>query len=83
MCWGSFDKQDINVGILNFFDPTKGTACSNLSTAQKKGTLGTAATYDNLDDVTKCLSNDQTIIKDYTRRLTTSSIRAAAPATCS
>ena len=67
--WGSFDKQDINTGVLNFFDPTKGTLCNDLSTAQKKGTLGTVATYDNLDDVAKCLSNDQTVIKDYNAKV--------------
>ena len=34
--WGASDKQDINTGVLNFFDPTKGTLCSDLITAQKK-----------------------------------------------
>ncbi len=67
--WGSFDKQDINVGIINFFDASKGALCSDLVTAQKKNALGTTITYDNLDDVNKCLSNDQTIIKDYNAKV--------------
>ena len=67
--WGSFDKQDINVGIINFFDATKGALCSDLVTAQKQNALGTTITYDNLNDVNKCLSNDQTIIKDYNAKV--------------
>ena len=63
--WGSYDKQDINVGIVNFFDPAKGSLCGDLIAAQKSRTLGSAISFDNLDQVTKCLSNDQTIIKDY------------------
>src|SRR5262249_40689958 len=38
--WGAWDRQDINVGILNFFDPTLGTFCQQLTAAQKSQTLG-------------------------------------------
>jgi Carboxypeptidase regulatory-like domain len=64
--WGAADRQDINVGTLNFFDPTKGAFCQQLVAAQKQGgnALSTIATYDKLDDVTNCLSNDRTLIKD-------------------
>jgi hypothetical protein len=62
--WGAADKQDINTGVLNFFDGTKGSFCSDLLTAQKSGALSSAIKYQNLGDVEKCLSNDKTIIKD-------------------
>jgi hypothetical protein len=62
--WGAVDKQDINVGILNFFDATKGGLCQQLVDAQKAGTLSGLVTYDQLDNVVKCLQNDKTVIKD-------------------
>jgi hypothetical protein len=64
--WAAADKQDINVGILNFFDATKGGFCGDLVAAQKlsQTALRTLVTYDKLGDVQKCLGNDQTVIKD-------------------
>ena len=64
--WGAADKQDINVGILNFFEAGRGTFCNDLITAQKAGTsaLRSLVTYDKLQDVQNCLGNDTTIIKD-------------------
>jgi hypothetical protein len=62
--WGAGDKQDINAGVLNFFDPKLGSFCSDLVAAQKSRTLAGAITYDNLDNVEKCLTNDKTVIKD-------------------
>ncbi|HTL43068.1 MAG TPA: carboxypeptidase regulatory-like domain-containing protein [Vicinamibacterales bacterium] len=62
--WGAADKQDINVGITNFFDPNNGSLCGDLVAAQKAGTLSSAITYDNLGAVQKCLANDKTVIKD-------------------
>jgi carboxypeptidase family protein len=62
--WGAGDKQDINAGVLNFFDPTLGSFCSDLVTAQRNRLLTGAITYNNLDQVEKCLSNDKTVIKD-------------------
>jgi hypothetical protein len=64
--WGAADKQDINVGIVNFFDSTKGTFCNALIAAQKAGSnaLKGLVTYDKLNDVQNCLSNDKTVIKD-------------------
>jgi hypothetical protein len=62
--WGAADKQDINVGITNFFDPKLGSLCSTLVDAQKAGTLSQAITFDNLNSVQKCLASDTTIIKD-------------------
>ena len=62
--WGAADKQDINVGVVNFFDPSKGAFCSQLVAAQKAGNLSGTATYDKLNDVVNCLTNDKTVIKD-------------------
>ncbi|MEI6243911.1 MAG: carboxypeptidase regulatory-like domain-containing protein [Acidobacteriota bacterium] len=62
--WAAADKQDINVGILNFFDGTKGGLCQQLLDAQKTGSLSGVVTYDQLDNVIKCLQNDKTVIKD-------------------
>jgi Carboxypeptidase regulatory-like domain len=64
--WGAADKQDINVGILNFFEATNGAFCQELINAQKQGTTALRAlvTYDKLQDVQNCLGNDTTIIKD-------------------
>jgi Carboxypeptidase regulatory-like domain len=64
--WGAADKQDINVGILNFFEASRGAFCSDLVTAQKQGTstLRSLVTYDKLQDVQNCLGTDTTIIKD-------------------
>ena len=64
--WGAADHQDINTGVLNFFDAGAGQFCSDLVAAQKTGSAALKAlvTYDKLNDVQKCLSNDKTVIKD-------------------
>ena len=64
--WGAADKQDINVGVVNFFDASKGAFCSQLVAAQKQGgnALSSTATYDKLNNVVDCLTNDKTVIKD-------------------
>ena len=64
--WAAADKQDINSGVVNFFDPNKGSYCQQLVAAQKTGStaLFAAQTYDKLQDVQNCLSNDKTVIKD-------------------
>jgi len=62
--WAAADKQDINAGVVNFFDASGGDLCQALLTAQRAGTLKSLVTYDNLNDVQKCLSNDKTVIKD-------------------
>src|SRR5436190_4169550 len=56
--WAAADRQDINVGITNFFDPSLGTLCSDLVAAQKAGKLKSAISYGNLNSVQKCLTND-------------------------
>jgi hypothetical protein len=62
--WAAADRQDINAGVINFFDPNGGDFCTTLIAAQKAGSLGGTVTYDKLDDVVKCLQTDRTLIKD-------------------
>ncbi|HYN10217.1 MAG TPA: carboxypeptidase regulatory-like domain-containing protein [Vicinamibacterales bacterium] len=64
--WAAADRQDINAGVINFFDAGAGGLCSELIAAQRQGSaaLGAVATYDRLEDVQKCLSNDKTLIKN-------------------
>jgi len=62
--WIAGDRQDINAGVLNFFDASAGDFCQTLVAAQKAGSLGGTVTYDKLQDVVKCLKTDTTMIKD-------------------
>jgi Carboxypeptidase regulatory-like domain len=62
--WGSADYQDINVGVVNFFDANKGQFCADLVAAQKARQLAGAITYNNLEQVEGCLNNDKTTIKN-------------------
>jgi hypothetical protein len=62
--WASTDYQDINVGVVNFFDASKSQFCSDLVAAQKARNLAGSITYDNLDQVSGCLNNDKTTIKN-------------------
>src|SRR6478672_3512399 len=47
--WLAGDRQDINAGVINFFDPNGGDFCTALIAAQKSGSLGGTVTYDKLD----------------------------------
>ncbi|HEX6323544.1 MAG TPA: hypothetical protein VFZ36_07455, partial [Vicinamibacterales bacterium] len=61
--WGSADHQDINAGVLNFFDASAGDRCAQLASAQRLGTnLG--ITFDEIESVAACLKNDKTVIKN-------------------
>src|SRR5688572_3228517 len=64
--WGAADNQDINAGVVNFFDPGGGQLCQDLIAAQRAGSsaLRALVTYDKLESVQKCLSNDKTVIKN-------------------
>jgi hypothetical protein len=62
--WAGADRQDINVGIVNFFDPSLGSFCQQLIAAQKAGTLSGAIAYNQIGDVNHCLANDKTAIKN-------------------
>src|SRR5688500_1211790 len=61
--WAMADHQDINAGVVNFFDADAGARCAELQTAQRLGaSLG--ITYDEIETVTDCLKNDKTVIKN-------------------
>jgi hypothetical protein len=64
--WAAADRQDINAGVINFFDANAGSFCADLVAAQRQGSsaLRELVTYDQLDNVQKCLSNDKTLIKN-------------------
>jgi hypothetical protein len=63
--WGAYDRQSINVGVLNYFDGTlPDPLCAQLLAAQKVGTLSTTITYGQLQQVQNCLATDTTLIKD-------------------
>jgi hypothetical protein len=68
--WAAADKQAINAGVVNFFDRARPN-CVQYADAQRAGTLlsGGSLTYDNLEEVQDCLSNDQTIIKNKQAKL--------------
>jgi hypothetical protein len=68
--WAAADKQAINAGVVNFFDRSR-DECVPYADAQRAGTLltGGTLTYDNLEQVQDCLSNDQTIIKNKQAKL--------------
>ena len=67
--WGAYDRQDINVGISNFFDPAGGDFCNSLITAQRNSQLAGAISFDKLADVQKCLKNDKTLITDFNAKV--------------
>jgi carboxypeptidase family protein len=67
--WGAYDRQDINVGITNFFDPAGGDFCNSLITAQRNSQLAGAISFDKLADVQKCLKNDKTLITDFNAKV--------------
>jgi len=61
--WGAGDWQDINSGVVNFFDATKGPFCQQLIEAQQLGQPSPAG-YEDLEAVQGCLQNDKTTIKN-------------------
>ena len=64
--WAAADRQDINNGVLNFFDPALGDYCAQLDKAVRAGTdtFKQVFTYDKLKQGQDCLKNDRTLIKD-------------------
>jgi hypothetical protein len=68
--WVAADKQEINAGVVNFFDRSREN-CVPYAEAQRLGTLlsGGSLNYDNLETVQDCLKNDQTIIKNKQAKL--------------
>ena len=61
--WVSTNSNDINAGVINFFDAGAGALCQSLVDAQRTGTsLSSIVTYDNLASVQNCLQNDKTTL---------------------
>jgi hypothetical protein len=60
--WVNADHQDINTGILNYYDGSKSAQCQSYADAQRLGTLTGSITYADLTNVRNCLYNDKTII---------------------
>ncbi len=67
--WVALDKQDINVGVVNFFDRDKSAACNAYADAQRAGTLLGTISYSDLTAVQECLKNDKTVIKNKQGKL--------------
>jgi len=67
--WAAADKQDINVGVLNYFDPDISAQCATYANAQKTGQLAGLVTYGDLQKVQDCLAKDQTVIKNMQGKL--------------
>lgn len=54
--WGSYGKQLVDVGVLNFYQPT--TACQQIKTDESANVLS-----HSVDDVNKCLNTDETLLQ--------------------
>jgi len=67
--WAATDRQDINAGVLNYFDRDKGGDCVTYANAQRTGTLSGLVSYNDLQKVQDCLAKDQTIIKNIQGKL--------------
>ena len=72
--WGSYGKQDIKVGVLNFYkkepqcqpiDPATGRPAANNQIAK----------YLDTDTLRSCLATDQTILNNYNWKLTWSPMK--------
>jgi hypothetical protein len=67
--WGAADNQDINAGVLNYFNPNAGSNCATYAEAQRLGELDGAISFEQLEDVQKCLQNDKTVIKNLSWKI--------------
>ncbi|MGE3342457.1 MAG: carboxypeptidase regulatory-like domain-containing protein [Vicinamibacterales bacterium] len=67
--WVALDRQDINVGVVNFFDRAKSDLCNSYADFQRAGSLLGNITYGDLSGVKDCLKNDQTVIKNKQGKL--------------
>ncbi len=62
--WVALDKQDINAGVVNFFDRAASAQCNEYADFQRAGQLLGNITYADLASVKGCLKNDKTVIKN-------------------
>src|SRR5262249_36276913 len=56
--WGSYGKQNINVGVLGFFQPT--STCQQIKSDISQG--GNSVLSHPIEDVNNCLNSDTTIL---------------------
>jgi Carboxypeptidase regulatory-like domain/TonB-dependent Receptor Plug Domain len=54
--WGSYGKQDVNVGVINFYKPD--AACQQIKADQAANPLAHP-----IEDVNKCLNSDKTLLQ--------------------
>lgn len=66
--WAAADRQDINAGVVNFFDRAK-AECVAYADAQRSGSLLGTIAYGDLSKVQDCLKNDKTVIKNMQGKL--------------
>jgi Carboxypeptidase regulatory-like domain len=66
--WAAADRQDINAGVVNFFDRAK-AECVAYADAQRSGSLLGTIGYGDLSKVQDCLKNDKTVIKNMQGKL--------------
>jgi hypothetical protein len=55
--WGSFGKQLVDVGVINFYQPT--AACQQIKADQAQNPLAHP-----IDDVNSCLNTDETLLRN-------------------
>ncbi|MGE3343664.1 MAG: carboxypeptidase regulatory-like domain-containing protein [Vicinamibacterales bacterium] len=62
--WVALDKQDINAGVVNFFDRAASDVCNGYADSQRAGSLLGSISYGDLKSIKDCLKNDKTVIKN-------------------
>jgi len=62
--WVALDKNDINAGVVNFFDRALSAQCNGYADAQRAGQLLGTIAYGDLQKIKDCLKNDQTVLKN-------------------
>ncbi|GMV22500.1 MAG: hypothetical protein AMXMBFR57_24490 [Acidimicrobiia bacterium] len=67
--WVALDRQDINVGVVNFFDRAQSDVCNSYADSQRAGSLLSSISYGDLKSIKDCLKNDQTVIKNKQGKL--------------
>ena len=60
--WVNADHQDINTGVLNYYDGNKSPQCATYANAQRLNMLAGSISFADLDAVRDCLANDKTVI---------------------
>ncbi|HEY7501957.1 MAG TPA: TonB-dependent receptor, partial [Vicinamibacterales bacterium] len=67
--WGSFGKQDIKVGVVNFYLPTAACRPAGVPVSQIANALGTT------EAIRACLATDLTTLDNYNAKITWAPVR--------